>query len=90
MDAACTAVHLEEDRRHWYFRWRLAVLRACRRARLAGRRAQLLELGCGSGNVLEALGDLGETVGISPGSRWLVVPRVSLPVGTSGLLIVHR
>jgi SAM-dependent methyltransferase len=69
MDAACPAVHLEEDRRHWYFRGRLAVLRACLRARLAGRRAQILELGCGSGNVLEALGDLGETVGmeVDPG-----------------------
>lgn len=64
MDAAYTAVHIEEDRRHWYFTGRLAVLRACLRRRLAGRRVRILELGCGSGNVLEALGEFGETVGM--------------------------
>lgn len=79
MDAAYTAVHLEEDRRHWYFRGRLAVLRACLRARLAGRPARILELGCGSGNVLEALRDLGQTVGME------VNPEMVAAAGAAGL-----
>ncbi len=77
MDAAYTAVHLEEDRRHWYFRGRLAVLRACLRARLAGGRARILELGRGSGNVLEALGDLGETVGMEADPGLLAAARAA-------------
>jgi len=64
MDRAYVAVHLEEDRAHWYFRGRLAVLLAALRRRLPRGRLRLLELGCGSGNVLAALGALGEAVGM--------------------------
>lgn len=58
------AVHLEEDRRHWYFRGRLAVLLATLRAWLPPPPLRILELGCGSGNVLGALRPFGEVVGL--------------------------
>ncbi len=64
MDRAYVAVHLEEDRRHWYFRGRLAVLLATLRRWLPRGRLRLLELGCGSGNVLATLGEFGEAVGM--------------------------
>lgn len=64
MDAAYVAVHLEEDRRHWWFRGRLAVIRAVVERELSRRPGRLLELGCGSGNVLGALRSLGEVVGM--------------------------
>ena len=64
MDAAYVAVHLEEDRSHWWFRGRLAVILAALRRALPSRPVRLLELGCGSGNVLAALGDFGEAVGM--------------------------
>jgi len=64
MDPAYVAVHMEEDRSHWWFRGRLAVIRASLRRALPARRVRLLELGCGSGNVLAALGEFGEAVGM--------------------------
>jgi len=64
MDPAYIAVHMEEDRSHWWFRGRLAVIRASLRRALPARRVRLLELGCGSGNVLAALGEFGEAVGM--------------------------
>jgi SAM-dependent methyltransferase len=64
MDPAYVAVHMEEDRSHWWFRGRLAVIRATLRRVLPKRRVRLLELGCGSGNVLAALAEFGEAVGM--------------------------
>ncbi len=64
MDPAYVAVHMEEDRSHWWFRGRLEVIRATLRRVLPERRVRLLELGCGSGNVLAALGEFGEAVGM--------------------------
>jgi len=64
MDPAYIAVHMEEDRSHWWFRGRLAVIRATLRRALPPRRVRLLELGCGSGNVLAALSEFGEAVGM--------------------------
>jgi len=64
MDPAYVAVHLEEDRLHWWFRGRLAILLTTLRQALPRRRVRLLELGCGSGNVLAALGEFGEAVGM--------------------------
>jgi SAM-dependent methyltransferase len=64
MDPAYVAVHMEEDRSHWWFRGRLAVIRATLRRALPPRPVRLLELGCGSGNVLAALGEFGEAVGM--------------------------
>ena len=66
MDPAYLAVHVEEDTRHWWFRGRLAVLLAVLRRALPPRRVRLLELGCGTGNVLAALGGFGEAVGMEP------------------------
>jgi SAM-dependent methyltransferase len=57
--------HVEEDREHWWFRARLEILRAVLRSRLpGGGRRRLVELGCGTGNVLGALRDLGEPIGV--------------------------
>lgn len=64
MDPAYVAVHMEEDRLHWWFRGRLAVILAALRRALPRRPVRLLELGCGSGNVLAALGEFGEAVGM--------------------------
>jgi SAM-dependent methyltransferase len=64
MDPAYVAAHLEQDRSHWWFRGRLAVIRATLRRALPPRRLRLLELGCGSGNVLAALTEFGEAVGM--------------------------
>ncbi len=64
MNPAYVAAHLEEDRGHWWFRGRLAVLQALLRRALAPGPHRLLELGCGSGNVLEMLGQFGEAVGM--------------------------
>lgn len=64
MDPAYVAVHMEEDRSHWWFRGRLAVIRAALRRALPPHPVRLLELGCGSGNVLAALGEFGEAVGM--------------------------
>ena len=64
MDRAYTAVHIEEDRHHWYFRGRLAVLLAVLERALPTRSGRLLDLGCGTGNVLQALGRFGEAIGV--------------------------
>jgi SAM-dependent methyltransferase len=64
VDRAYTAVHVEEDRRHWYFVGRLAVLVAALEAVLPPPPRRLVELGCGTGNVLQALGRFGEAIGI--------------------------
>src|SRR5437870_4657005 len=64
MDAAYTLAHIEEDREHWWFQGRLTVLHALLRRVLPSRRLRILELGCGTGNVLGTLGEFGELVGM--------------------------
>jgi len=64
VERAYTAVHIEEDRRHWYFRGRLAVLLRVLEHVLPPSPCRLLEIGCGTGNVLQALGRFGEAVGV--------------------------
>jgi SAM-dependent methyltransferase len=64
VDPAYVAVHAEEDRLHWYFRGRLAVICGMLRRVLPRKPARLLEIGCGSGNVLAALEEFGEAVGL--------------------------
>ncbi len=64
MDPAYVATHLEEDRLHWWFRGRLAVITAALERALPSHPVRLLELGCGTGNVLGALGRFGEAVGM--------------------------
>ena len=64
MDPAYAAVHAEEDRAHWWFRGRRAVILAEMARRLPAGRCRLAELGCGSGGMLEALGRFGEAVGV--------------------------
>jgi len=75
MDQAYVAAHIEEDRRHWWFRGRLRVLLAVLRASLPRRRLRLLELGCGTGNVLRALGEFGDSVGMERDERLIAAAR---------------
>ncbi len=64
MDPAYAAVHAEEDRAHWWFLGRRAVILAEMTRRLPARGVRLAELGCGSGGMLEALGRFGTAVGV--------------------------
>jgi SAM-dependent methyltransferase len=64
VDRAYTAAHIEEDRHHWYFRGRLAVLLGALERVLPPPPLRLLEIGCGTGNVLGSLGRFGESVGV--------------------------
>jgi len=77
MDPAYVAVHMEEDRSHWWFRGRLAVLLASLRRALPPRRLRLLELGCGSGNVLAALAEFGDVVGMDAHSDLTAAARAA-------------
>jgi SAM-dependent methyltransferase len=64
MDPAYAAVHAEEDRAHWWFLGRRAVILAEMARRLPAGRARMAELGCGSGGMLEALARFGTAVGV--------------------------
>jgi len=64
MDPAYAAVHAEEDRAHWWFLGRRAVILAEMARRLPASGVRLAELGCGSGGMLEALGRFGTAVGV--------------------------
>ena len=75
MDAAYVAAHLDEDRDHWWFRGRRAILLVLLRRVLTPGRHCLLELGCGSGNVLEALAEFGEAVGMEADERLVSAAR---------------
>lgn len=77
MDASYLAVHLEEDRRHWWFRGRLAVVLAVLEREVGRRPARMLELGCGSGNVLGALGRFGQAVGMERDPRLVAAARAA-------------
>jgi SAM-dependent methyltransferase len=77
VDSGYATVHLEEDRRHWWFRGRLAVLRTVLRGVVPARPARLLELGCGSGNVLEMLAEFGEAVGMEADPVLLAAARAA-------------
>jgi SAM-dependent methyltransferase len=75
MDRAYVAVHVAEDRAHWWFRGRRAVLLALLRRRLPAGRHRLLELGCGTGNMLESLVEFGEAVGMEPDETLVAAAR---------------
>jgi len=75
MDQAYVAIHVEEDREHWWFRGRLQVLLAVLRASLPRRQLRVLELGCGTGNVLHALRAFGDAVGMEHDERLIAVAR---------------
>jgi SAM-dependent methyltransferase len=77
VDPSYVAVHLEEDRAHWWFRGRLAVIVAVLRRALPARRIRLLELGCGSGNVLATLAQFGEVVGIEAHPELIAAARAA-------------
>src|SRR3989442_11525429 len=81
MDLAYVVTHVEEDRRHWWFRGRLAVLLAILRRVLPPGHARLLELGCGTGNVLAALAEFGEAVGMETHPDLAAAARAARPDG---------
>ena len=77
MDRAYVAVHVAEDREHWWFQGRRAILVALLRRVLAPGHHRLLELGCGSGNMLESLGEFGEAVGMEPDAALVAAARAA-------------
>jgi SAM-dependent methyltransferase len=77
VDPAYLVTHVEEDRVHWYFRGRLSVIRGALRHVLPRQRVRLLEIGCGTGNVLGALGEFGEAVGIEANDSLVAVARAA-------------
>src|SRR2546425_8472250 len=84
MDLAYVVTHVEEDRRHWWFRGRLAVLLAILRRVLPPGHARLLELGCGTGNVLAALAEFGEAGGMETHPGLAAGGRAPRPHGRAG------
>jgi len=64
MDPAYAAVHAEEDRAHWWFQGRRAILLSELARHLPGGDRRIAELGCGSGGMLEALARFGTAVGV--------------------------
>ncbi|MGH7374887.1 MAG: methyltransferase domain-containing protein [Candidatus Rokuibacteriota bacterium] len=64
MDPSYAAVHAEEDRAHWWFVGRRAVILQEMARRLPPGGGRLAELGCGSGGMLEALTRFGPAVGV--------------------------
>jgi SAM-dependent methyltransferase len=64
VDPAYAAVHAEEDRAHWWFQGRRAILLAELARLLPGGGRRVAEIGCGSGGLLEALKSLGTAVGV--------------------------
>ncbi len=64
MDPGYAAVHAEQDRGHWWFIGRRAILLAEMARWLPRRRCRVAELGCGSGGLLEAMGRFGSAVGV--------------------------
>jgi len=77
VDPAYLATHVEEDRLHWYFRGRLAVIRGALRRVLPRGSLRLVEIGCGTGNMLGPLGEFGEAVGIETNDALLAVARAA-------------
>lgn len=70
MDSGYAAAHAEQERAHWWFRGRRAVLVAemARHLPDAGTDGgcRIAEIGCGSGGMLEALDRFGPAVGVEP------------------------
>jgi SAM-dependent methyltransferase len=64
VDPGYAAVHAEQDRAHWWFRGRRAVILAEMARRLPGAGLRIAEIGCGSGGMLEALARFGPAVGV--------------------------
>jgi SAM-dependent methyltransferase len=70
VDPGYTAAHAAQDRAHWWFRGRRAVVLAEMARYLptvepsSGGGRGIAEIGCGSGGMLEALGRFGAAVGV--------------------------
>lgn len=75
MDPAYVAVHVEEDERHWWFLGRRAVLRSVLKAAFPLGGLRLVEIGCGSGALLETAAEFGEVVGVEASPDFLEVAR---------------
>jgi SAM-dependent methyltransferase len=64
MDPLYAAVHAEEDRAHWWFQGRRAIILSEMARYLPGGGHPVAELGCGSGGMLESLRGFGPAVGL--------------------------
>ena len=77
MDPAYVVTHLGEDREHWWFRGRRAVILAALDRALTRGPHRLLDVGCGTGNVLEALGRFGVAVGMEADATLVAAARAA-------------
>ena len=77
MNPAYVAAHVEEDGRHWYFRGRRMLIVTVLRRVLPRRPLRLLDIGCGTGNVLATLEQFGEAVGMDTSDELLGVARTA-------------
>jgi SAM-dependent methyltransferase len=77
MKPVYVAAHVEEDGLHWYFRGRLTLISTVLRRVLPRRPLRLLDLGCGTGNLLAVLEQFGEAVGMDPSDALLAVARAA-------------
>jgi SAM-dependent methyltransferase len=75
VDPAYVAAHIEASPTHWWFRGRLAIIASCLRRALPQRAGRVLEVGCGTGDVLAVLGEFGETIGVEPHPELAAVAR---------------
>jgi SAM-dependent methyltransferase len=74
---AYVAVHVEEHGLHWYFRGRRTLIRSVLRRVLPRRPLHLLDIGCGTGNLLATLEEFGEAVGMDTSEALLTVARAA-------------
>ena len=77
MKPAYVAAHVEEDGLHWYFRGRRRLIATALRRLLPRRPLRLLDIGCGTGQVLAALEEFGEAVGMDTNDALLAVARAA-------------
>lgn len=75
MEPDYVAAHLREDRDHWWFRGRRAVLRGVLQATLPRARLRLVEIGCGSGALLPVAAEFGDAVGVEASGDFLEAAR---------------
>ena len=77
MDPGYVAAHIEEDRHHWWFLGRRAVLSSVLRRVLPRGALRLAEIGCGTGSLLSVSAAFGDVVGIEACPDLLEVARRS-------------
>lgn len=90
MDSALYAAHARLEDSHWWFKGRRAVVREVLESRLGeGARRRILDVGCGTGGMLEMLRQFGDVEGIDSSDEALRFARQRMgdviPLGRGAL-----